>query len=290
MKHLYLIIILILAVVYSMIYTIYETFESVKKIYLIWRNLVSDETHHGFGDKLRGAIYLNHYCKENGFQLIVDGTDDICSEFLKNINSSSYDYIKDKKLVLFTEENRNDDEFYNIIKNNEEVFTYTNIYPKFELNDNDKEFAKYISEPQEFMKIMMNEKTKQLPHNYGIQHFRFSDDVFKNDIQEWDSIFIEFFNILKENYQPTDILLSNSNNFKKYAKENLGIKTVDCGDELCKVEHIGHSTDYESTKNSFIEFYIVTNAKYIKGKSFYGNISNFVFWPSKIYDIPYSLY
>ena len=78
--------------------------------------------------------------------------------------------------------------------------------------------------------------------------------------------------------------------FKKYAKEKLGIKTIDCGDELCKVEHIGHSTDYESTKNSFIEYFIVTKAKYIKGKSFYGGISNFVYWPSKIYDIPYLLY
>ena len=289
MKYLYLIIILVFTLIYSLLFRIYETFD--KTIYLIWRNLVSDETHHGFGDKLRGAIYLNHYCKENGFHLIVDGTDDICGKFLKNINSSSYHYIKDKQIVtLTTEDNRNDDEFYNIVNNNDEVFIYTNLSPIKEMNEDDKEFAKYISEPQDFLKTIVDEKINKLSQDYGIQHFRFSDDVFKNDIQSHDSIFIEYFNILKENYKPTDVLLSNSNNFKKYAKDKLGIKTIDCGEDLCKVEHIGHSTDYESTKNSFIEYYIVTKAKYIKGKSFYGGISNFVYWPSKIYNIPYSLY
>ena len=271
-------------------FRIYETFD--KTIYLIWRNLVSDETHHGFGDKLRGAITVYQYCKENGFQFSVDGTEDICGKFLKNVNSNSYNHIKDKHLILLTTEDSSD--FKNTIShelnNNNEIFIYTNISPTKELSQEDKEFAKYISEPQDLLKTVVDEKINQLPQDYGIQHFRFSDDVFANDIQSHDSIFIEYFNILYANYQPTDILLSNSNNFKQYAKDKLGIKTIDCGDELCKVEHIGHSTDYESTKNSFIEYFIITKAKYIKGKSFYGGISNFVFWPSKIYDIPYSLY
>jgi len=180
---------------------------------LIWCNLVSDETHNGFGDKLRGAIFLNHYCKENGIRFIVDGTDDICGKFLKNIMSNSYDYIKDKHIVpLTTDQNKNHDDFYKITDQNE-IFIYTNISPDKELIQDDKDFAKYISEPQDFLKTMLNEKISQLPQDYGIQHFRFSDDVFANDIQPADSIFIEYFNILSANYQPTDILLSNSNTF-----------------------------------------------------------------------------
>ena len=76
-------------------------------------------------------------------------------------------------------------------------------------------------------------------------------------------------------------------NFKKYAKEKLNIKTIDCGNDLCEVAHIGQAAKGEdSVKNSFIEFYVITKAKYINTHSTYDWVSNFVVWPSNIYDIP----
>jgi hypothetical protein len=82
------------------------------------------------------------------------------------------------------------------------------------------------------------------------------------------------------------VLLSNSTNFKQYAKDMLNIKTVECNGGECKVEHIGQSDNYESVKSSFIEFYIISTAKYVKTLSTYGWVSNFIKWPSLIYDIP----
>ena len=79
-------------------------------------------------------------------------------------------------------------------------------------------------------------------------------------------------------------------NFKKYAKYKLNIKTVDCDGKLCKIEHIGKSTDYESVKSSFIEFYIISKAKYIKTISDYDWVSNFIKWPSLIYDVPLEIH
>jgi hypothetical protein len=153
------------------------------------------------------------------------------------------------------------------------------------LSDDEKNFAKYICEPLDSLKIEIDEIIKELPENYGIQHFRFNDDVFSNDIEISNSTFIEYFNILKSNYKETDVLLSNSTNFKNFAKDNLNIKIINYKNNSSKISHIGFSDDYESVKNSFIDFFIVTKAKYIKSKSSYPWVSNFIKWPAIIYDI-----
>jgi hypothetical protein len=65
-----------------------EAFEDTRKtIYLVWRNTVDPSLNHGIGDKIRGAICLFQYCKNNNIRLVVDGTDDICGKFLKNVKT-----------------------------------------------------------------------------------------------------------------------------------------------------------------------------------------------------------
>ena len=83
--------------------------------------------------------------------------------------------------------------------------------------------------------------------------------------------------------RPTDVLMSNSQNFKDYAKHMLEIHTIDAPG---KIGHIGNSTDYESVKFSFIEFYIITTAAYVKTTSSYDWVSNFIKWPCLVYDVP----
>ena len=70
----------------------------------------------------------------------------------------------------------------------------------------------------------------------------------------------------------------------------LGIKTVDCDNELCKVGHIGSSDNYEDIKSTFIEFYVIANVKYGKTISSYAWVSNFVKWPALIYDVPLEIH
>jgi hypothetical protein len=218
------------------------------------------------------------------------------------VKSEEYPIIKDKPL-LHIDCHPHDSppcnfsqRVHSVLNKKDDVFLYTNkcpnnddcvSYNKDLLNDiDDKEFIKYICEPIDSLKEEVGEKKSRLPHNYGIQHFRFSDDVFKKDITENDTIFIKYFQILESSYTPTDVLLSNSTNFKRYAKTMLNIKTVECNGDECKVGHIGHSDNYESVKSSFIEFYIISGAKYVKTLSTYGWVSNFIKWPSLIYDIP----
>ena len=273
-----------------------------KTIYLVWRNKIKDSvTHHGFGDKLRGAIFLYQYCKEKNINFKIDATDDICSDFLKNVVSPDYTKIKDQEIMDFAQKPNEEikakinslfsiNRLFSInngfIKPRNSIYIYTNALPN-DLNNDDKEFAKFICEPNDNIKSEVNEKIKSLPENFGIKHFRFKDDVFNNDITIDNKLFEKYFFLLAENSTSTDVLFTNSNNFKKYAKEQLEIKTVDCNNLLCKIEHIGASSDNESVKNSFIEFLILSKAKYIKSYTTYGWPSNFVHWPAKIYDIPF---
>jgi len=190
-------------------------------------------------------------------------------------------------------------DFNNIIKNElinkDNLLIYTNkcprdddcvTYKKGILTSDEKAFAKYMCEPVDSLKKEVDRVIEKLPLNYGILHFRFEDGVFWKDINIKNDRFLEYFEILKKIYRPNDVVLSNSTNFKYYAKEKLNINIIDCDDEPCAISHVAFSVDYESTKNTFIDFYVIANAKYIKTISVYTWISNFVKLPALIYDVP----
>lgn len=261
-----------------------------KTIYLIWRNKIrSSGTTYGFGDKLRGAIFLYQYCKKNKICLKIDGTDDMCGDYLVNVISPDYLDIKDKHIMLFPINATNEQIEETITKElekNNQIYIFSNSIPG-ELTSDDKEFAKAICEPQDILIKEIEDKLKDLPENFGVQHFRFNDKAFNEDIKPDNDLFKKYFQMLKSSFKPTDVLFTNSNNFKNYAIEKLGIQIVSCNGKPCPVQHIGESTQKESVKNSFVEFFILTRAKYIKSYSCYNWPSGFVYWPAKIYDIPF---
>lgn len=289
-------LILVLLIMISMvfyryfIYTIDGFLETSHKktIFLIWRNKINTETGFGIGDRIRGALCLYQYCKENNINLKMDITDDITGEYLKNIKSDDYLLVKDKPLILilwhWTYDNVKktlDDE----LSKNDTIFVFCNNTPIKELDSDDKEFAKYISEPNDMLKNEIDKQQSLFPSKYGIKHFRFKDEVFDNDIIENNPIFIKCFELLKNDYKETDVLLSNSNNFKNYAKKQLKIHIIECDNTNCKIAHSGGNS--KDVKNTLIEFYCIKNATYIKSYTCYDWESNFVKWPAKIYDIPF---
>ena len=275
-------------------------FSKKKTVYLVWQNLRAGAKSNGFGDKIRAAIATYQYCRGRNIRLVIDGTEDICGKFLNNVKSSEYDTIRHEPITNIDCPNSSeycgfDEKLDAMLAHKDAIFIYTNKCPKGDdcvsykpnvLSKQEKEFAKFLCEPQDFLRDEIDRTIQTLPENYGIQHFRFSDKVFDKDIDEHDPMFIQFFNTLKNTYKRTDVLLSNSTNFKRYAKQMLNIKTIDCDGDECTVGHIGNSQDMESVKMSFIEFYVITKAKYVKTVSKYDWVSNFIKWPCVIYDIP----
>ena len=186
---------------------IYYYMRNTKTIYLVWRNLRPGGRSNGFGDKIRSAISTYQYCKDNSIRLVVDGTEDICGRFLKHVNSN--EVLQDKDVTVIECPNSAEDchfeeQLNRMFKHTNSLYIYTNKCPKNDdcitykpniLSKQDKEFAKYLCEPQDFLRLDVEKTIQSLPVNYGIQHFRFLDTVFDKDIDERDPIFMKYFSI-----------------------------------------------------------------------------------------------
>ena len=288
----YIIISILTVISVFILYGLYgkkEGFDSPKKtLCLVWRNMRGRAEYHGFGDKIRGAIYCYRFCNQNGYKFKFDATEDLASNVLKNVESDESDKIREKYVhVLY-----DDIDFGKVVKElfmkNDTVYIFTNRYISTEnILPDEKKFIKKLLEPTHDFEKIVNAKLNALPDNYGIQHFRFDDSVFEKDVNQSDKIFKKYDKILSDTYKKTDVLFTNSTNFKKHAIKKYGIATVMCGKDVCEVGHVGLQRIFdEKTKNTFIEFFVLCKAKYINSYSSYGWISNFVNWPAKIYDIP----
>lgn len=298
---LYLIFTVVIAFIILYIYR--KTFKNTKAktVCLVWRNSIDKSHYHGLGDKIRGAIALNQFCRKNDYNFMIDATDDICGKFLKNVLSNKYNTIKKIDVITKCSYNYGKPECESVIgnydfSNNNTIYVYTNaspenvhwkVYSKDSISKEDKEYGRFLCTPNDTFKSEIDEVISSLPADYGVQHFRFDDKVFYGgDLSINDPIFVTYYNILVNKYTPNDVLLSNSNNFKQFAHRVLGIHIIKCDGSDCNIDHIGTSDSYEKVKPTFIEFYVIAKAKYIKTISSYDWVSNFVKWPALIYDVP----
>jgi len=278
-----LIIILILFFYLSIKNEGYENNSYNKTVCIVWQNKINKKHHQGLGDKFRGLIRVHQYCKYNNINFKIDASNDICGDFLKNISN---EYHNDEEIitVLFGDGHNLEKNINKKLSKVDTVYVYTNEFYEYELDNYEKEYLKYLLEPVDSLKIKIDEQIGKLPENYGIQHVRFTDDKFLND-NVANKQYNTALNFIKSNYKSTDVLITNSNNFKKFVKDKIKIHTIDCEPD-CELGHIGQNTDYQSTKNSFIDFFIICNSTYINAFSFYDFNSGFVTIPSQIYDIP----
>lgn len=264
-----------------------------KTIYLIWRNISpipgNDATHAGFGDKVRGAIALYQYCRINKVNLKIDIRQDTSHHVLK-LKSAEPKYDKNQLLDIGGDLPHITNKLNTLLSDKKNIYCGCSGYPD-KLTEEDKSFARYLLElTPEFQKDI-DAIIRGLPNGYGIKHYRFKDDIFDKDgLDMSNETFALCFNHLKNTYKKTDVLMTNSSSFKKYAMDKLKIKTIQCSGsaEECKISHIGMNPDYKSSKFSYIEFFCICRAAYIYTYSDYGWISGFVQWPANIFDIPIS--
>jgi hypothetical protein len=263
-----------------------------KTIYLIWRNMSpisgDDTIQAGFGDKVRGAIALYQYCRINKVNLKIDIHQDTSQYFLK------LPIIKSKYKIDELHNLKVDDTLTNkldiLLKDKTSIYCTCNGFPA-KMTEEDKSFAKYLLELTPSFQKEIDAIVGELPNGYGIKHYRFKDDIFDKDgLDMSNERFSICFNHLKKTYKKTDVLMTNSNSFKKYSIKKLKIKTIDCdsSEEECKISHIGMNPDYKSSKFSYIEFFCICRASYIYTYSEYDWVSGFVQWPANIFDIPIS--
>jgi hypothetical protein len=102
---------------------------------------------------------------------------------------------------------------------------------------------------------------------------------------EKDINYDNLYNHFLENYEPNDILITDSNDFRNYVRSHHSSAFV-FDHDVC---HIGYHHDTEHMPgicNTLVEFFLCTEASKLKTFSIYGWVSGFIYPIHKIYDIP----
>jgi hypothetical protein len=246
------------------------------------KNLKQTEIEHfwGLGDLIRGAVKLFQLSKKMNFELIIDIQHHPISKFLKctnekykdlvNKNVNNIEFVMPGEVEKYIESNEND-----II-----MFLTNDLCDESAIDDECKEFIKNIFRPTDFFKEYISIKMDDVSlDEYNIMHFRLGDEeLVRQNITQHDN---EIVDKLMKNKEKCDILLSDSEYFKKYVKKNIDINMFGT-----KTVHFGYQNRPSEIMDTLSEFFLLMNARKIKTYSVYTWISGFVYWVHKIYDVP----
>jgi len=235
----------------------------------------------GLGDMLRGSAALYNICKNRGYNLIVDFSNYPVCGFLESVPHKYSEIIKTNKDNVFFEMNKTNQELENIIMNRLENSDYTYFCATgkeetWNMSDDCRLFLKKLLIPtKEFAQYIETNINKENPYN--VLHLRLGDNF---DTENGEN-FEKYTKILFDNIGHNDILLCDSNKFKKYVKENTAINVSDMIST-----HLGRSCDSNAARDTLFEFFVATKAESIKTYTIYGHVSGFMTAVSKIYNIP----
>jgi len=293
----YFSIILILTIIWYIYYQIKpETFtndinisnKSCPTVYIVWNDKFNIQ---GLGDKLRGTIAIYQYCTANKIPCIFDARFSIFGKYLANslpLKPHPKINIKTPVPQLLNVYNDPDALGKFISKQIDEsiddfICVSTNVFPQIPLSLSDMNFLEFIMKPTPELESKINLISKSVPLNHTIQHFRFEDN------KEPDENRCEIcYQLLISSYESTDILMTNSNVFKKYVKDRLNqIYTIDFDKSDKSIGlHVGLNPSDLIIEFTLIEYYFIKKACSIRTYSQYGWTSAFVYWPAKFYSIP----
>ena len=94
--------------------------------------------------------------------------------------------------------------------------------------------------------------------------------------------FEEMYQHLKKNWEKKDIFITDTSTFKHFVFS----RSVDVFMFDVKICHLGLSRNRDEIRDTLFEFFLITNCAKIKTYCKIHQISGFVKWISKIYDIP----
>ena len=234
----------------------------------------------GLGDIIRGTIKLYQLSKKMDFELIVDIQHHPISRFLKCTNTKYPDLIRNHKDNINFVLPGKVEEYIKSSKYDVVIFLTNDLCDENDIDDECKEFIRKIFTPNSFFEEYISVKKTELCINeYNIIHYRLGDQelIHKNNSQS----LLEYFNHLQKNKEDNDLLISDSESFKNYVKQNTKIDLFNTN-----TAHLGYEQNPSKTMDTLFELFLIIDAKKIKTYSIYSWISGFVYWIHKIYDIP----
>jgi hypothetical protein len=249
----------------------------ITQVYYTDKERVEQYTFHGWGDFIRGCIYMFQYCKNNNIELKIDFSKHYISKFFICNSNISIDDCKNAKYIFA------DNEYDNIA---DYPFVFTNRHPPEAIDEPCKRFIKtncFTPVEPFYEKVASVKKSFGLVNaGYYVLHVRLADNEIVS-LERIKQIDTQINAMFKEHCFLTNqkiLLISSNEDFlNKYENQNL-IKTG------LSRGHLGlDTTGSQQTEDTMIEFILLTTCKEIIQFSVYCWGSGFSDIVSKIYDI-----
>ena len=253
-----------------------DNVSKIKKyqVYYTSEERIKKYTYHGFGDYIRGTIYLYQALKEKNISLKVNFSNHNISNFL----------VCDNHLSIEECENV----YYSFIDSNEQdLYNYNHIFTnKFPISNHiDEGCQKFIIKNCLTPKISFEKKILNIKnilnicdYNYSVIHIRVSDKEVYNE-ETLVNILSIILEIRKKNKEEL-VIMSSSDLYLNYINLPFVKKT-----NLSAV-HVGtNTTDMKGCEDTMTEFMLMTTCKKIYQLSVYTWGSGFSDTIHKIYNV-----
>ena len=276
----------------------------IEKIIHVYQLEYSNGKPTGFGDYLRGSLFLLQICNKYNLEFDIDMNAHPISFFLNKENLNNYDDILKRKQISKFENpvyidsnsnpiNINPTQFMKKISTlttTSTLFLYCNEYPYPNINP---EFIKIIKDkirPNDEMQTYIDENMKALKlikNNYNVIHIRCGDDYLtkhkKMDFL-YSSKIIKSFKKYMKNDNTKYLILSDCKEIKYLFRA-----FPNCVFSLKDITHLSiGNINLENVKNTLIDFYLMSYSQKIFNITSLCHGSSFSQMCSIIYDIPYS--
>ena len=281
----------------------------LKKIVNVYQKKYINIKGQGFGDFLRGSIYLTYICLVLGLDFDIDIKNHPMSMYLNNnislynINYSNiepyicYDNNETNFIINFIKKlNNYNEEIFYLFNNSQPLFNIAN--PKFNIIQKARNIIIPKIEPKKNVLDILDNKLDMCNlkrKKYGVIHIR-AGDYFMNIQKNVDShkhqisfkhindiiTFISLYCSRKKKY----IVVGDSDKIKRYITAKFSnLIMFDT-----KITHLGESNTNDNTSilDTFIDFNIIRFSNFIISFSGYGHGSCFSDYCAKLYNIPYN--
>lgn len=251
----------------------------------------------GFGDLLRGTIYLHQLSQKMNFNLIVDIQLHPVSQFLIAQPHAHLDYVIQNQSKIINAVNVDDPQFivdkfraYQLGSNPNPILITTNYSAdRASPTDECKRYMRSLLFPTDEFKTQLNDMciAFKIPKYYSIIHFRLGDDELIHhaaNLEQYNNLFkMVDYNVKRI---PNLYIMTDSAKFKQYLRRTLHPTLTDRIISTVPI-HLSHpDANIETVKDTLFDFMLLTNAIFIQTHSVYGWISGFVQWVSHIFNVP----
>lgn len=285
------------------------TNKKLKKIVNVYQKQYINSRGQGFGDFLRGSIYLTYVCIILGLEFDIDLKNHSISKFFKiseSVYSICYNDIKayidynngleEENMNNFIQDlNKIDSEIYYLFNNYVPSFNIEN--PKFNIIQQARNNMIPKIEPKEYVLDILDNKLQTCKlhrNNYAVIHLRCGDyfmkiqkniDEHKHQISK--KHVNDIINIINKQFNKNKkyILIGDSNTIKKYITSKFpNILMFNT-----EITHLGEDKSDNDTAvlDTLIDFNIMRFSNFIISFTAYGHGSGFSKYCSTLYHVPF---